>query len=95
MLGFRNLAGRPDAAWLSTAFAEMLTTELTGRILEASGRTVTVGGNIGAPLSAQESTNEIGQRERALADAESKLSGLEPFVAEGYISQEEFRAALS
>jgi serine/threonine protein kinase/tetratricopeptide (TPR) repeat protein/TolB-like protein len=29
VLGFRNLAGRSDAAWLSTAFAEMLTTELT------------------------------------------------------------------
>ncbi len=29
VLGFRNLSGRPDAAWLSTAFAEMLTTELT------------------------------------------------------------------
>ena len=29
VLGFRNLAGRADAAWLSTAFAEMLTTELT------------------------------------------------------------------
>ena len=29
VLGFRNLAGRADAAWLSTAFAEMLTMELT------------------------------------------------------------------
>jgi tetratricopeptide (TPR) repeat protein len=29
VLGFRNLSGRPDAAWLSTAFAEMLTTDLT------------------------------------------------------------------
>ena len=28
VLGFRNVAGRPEAAWLSTAFAEMLTTEL-------------------------------------------------------------------
>ena len=28
VLGFRNASGRPDAAWLSTAFAEMLTTEL-------------------------------------------------------------------
>jgi tetratricopeptide (TPR) repeat protein/tRNA A-37 threonylcarbamoyl transferase component Bud32 len=28
VLGFRNLSGRPDAAWLSTALAEMLTTEL-------------------------------------------------------------------
>jgi TolB-like protein len=29
VLGFRNLAGQPDAAWLSTAFAELLTMELT------------------------------------------------------------------
>ena len=28
MLGFRNLAGRPDDNWLSTAFTEMLSTEL-------------------------------------------------------------------
>jgi len=28
VLGFRNLSGRPDAAWLSTALAEMLTSEL-------------------------------------------------------------------
>ncbi len=29
VLGFRNLSGRADGAWLSTALAEMLTTELT------------------------------------------------------------------
>src|SRR6185295_7038773 len=28
VLGFQNLSGRPDAAWLSTALSEMLTTEL-------------------------------------------------------------------
>ncbi|MGA8555963.1 MAG: tetratricopeptide repeat protein, partial [Candidatus Acidiferrales bacterium] len=28
VLGFRNLSGRPDELWLSTALAEMLTTEL-------------------------------------------------------------------
>jgi TolB-like protein len=28
VLGFRNLAGRQDAQWLSTALSEMLTTEL-------------------------------------------------------------------
>lgn len=28
VLGFKNLSGRPDAAWLSTALSEMLTTEL-------------------------------------------------------------------
>ena len=49
--------------------------------------------NTAAPLSAQESSNEMEQRERALAEAETKLAGLEPFVAEGYISQEEFRTA--
>src|SRR2546426_8593571 len=27
-LGFKNLSGRPDEAWLSTALSEMLTTEL-------------------------------------------------------------------
>lgn len=29
VLGFRNLSGRQESAWLSTAFAEMLTTELS------------------------------------------------------------------
>ena len=29
VLGFKNLSGRADAAWLSTALAEMLTTELS------------------------------------------------------------------
>lgn len=28
VLGFKNLSGKPEAAWLSTALAEMLTTEL-------------------------------------------------------------------
>jgi hypothetical protein len=28
ILGFRNLSGRPEEGWLSTAIAEMLTTEL-------------------------------------------------------------------
>jgi DNA-binding winged helix-turn-helix (wHTH) protein/tetratricopeptide (TPR) repeat protein len=30
VLGFRNLSGRPEKAWLSTAMAEMLSTELEG-----------------------------------------------------------------
>lgn len=51
--------------------------------------------NTTAPLSAQESANEIEVKERALAEAQTKLAGLEPFVAEGYVSQEEFRTAQS
>jgi tetratricopeptide (TPR) repeat protein/TolB-like protein len=43
VLGFRNLSGRPEAAWLSTAFAEMLTTELAAgeQIRTIPGESVT------------------------------------------------------
>ena len=51
--------------------------------------------NTGAPLSARESAHDVDERKRLLAEAEEKLSGLEPFVAKGYISQEEYRAAKS
>jgi serine/threonine protein kinase/tetratricopeptide (TPR) repeat protein len=43
VLGFKNLSRRPEAAWLSTALAEMLTTELA-----AGGRLRTIPGeNVG------------------------------------------------
>jgi tetratricopeptide (TPR) repeat protein len=43
VLGFRNLAGRRDSDWLSTALAEMLTTELAAgeRLRTIPGETVT------------------------------------------------------
>lgn len=50
--------------------------------------------NTTAPLTATESAHEVEQRERALEEAESRLAGLEKFVAQGYISREEYRAAL-
>ncbi|HET6179674.1 MAG TPA: protein kinase [Candidatus Sulfotelmatobacter sp.] len=42
VLGFRNLSGRSDTAWLSTALSEMLATELSagGRLLVISGEDV-------------------------------------------------------
>jgi len=42
VLGFRNLPGRPEDAWLSSAFAEMLTTELAadGSLRMVSGEDV-------------------------------------------------------
>ena len=42
MLGVRNLTGRPDQRWLSTAFSEMLTTELgaTQRLRVISGENI-------------------------------------------------------
>jgi serine/threonine protein kinase len=39
VLGFKNLSGKPEVAWLSTAFSEMLTTELA-----AGGKLRTVPG---------------------------------------------------
>jgi UDP-N-acetylmuramoylalanine--D-glutamate ligase len=50
-LAARWLRGRIVA--ITGTKGKSTTTELTGRILEAAGFTVTVGGNIGAPLSAQ------------------------------------------
>jgi len=42
ILGFKNLSGRPDTAWLSTALSEMLTTELGAgeKLLTISGENV-------------------------------------------------------
>jgi|HubBroStandDraft_1064217.scaffolds.fasta_scaffold04317_7 DNA-binding winged helix-turn-helix (wHTH) protein/tetratricopeptide (TPR) repeat protein/TolB-like protein len=42
VLGFKNLSGRPEDAWLSAALAEMLTTELTsgGQLRVVSGEEV-------------------------------------------------------
>lgn len=42
VLGFKNLTGRPDESWLSTALSEMLTTELAagGKLLTIPGETV-------------------------------------------------------
>ena len=42
VLGFKNLSARADTAWLSTAFSEMLTTELSagGKLRTISGESV-------------------------------------------------------
>lgn len=42
VIGFKNLSGRSESAWLSVALSEMLTTELAagGKLLTVSGETV-------------------------------------------------------
>jgi serine/threonine protein kinase/tetratricopeptide (TPR) repeat protein len=42
VLGFKNLSGRPDTAWISTALSEMLTTELSagGKLRTIPGESV-------------------------------------------------------
>jgi eukaryotic-like serine/threonine-protein kinase len=42
VLGFKNLTGKPEAAWISTALSEMLTTELAagGQLMTVPGESV-------------------------------------------------------
>ncbi len=92
----KELAGEADQARLALASLKLkMTVDLQEKrsSAEISERELGSLVNTGAPLSAQESAHEVEQRERALREAESKLAGLEPFVAEGYISQEEYRSA--
>src|SRR5262249_22136381 len=48
-----------------------------------------------APLRVKESAHDVEQKERALQEAQAKLDGLTPFVAKGFVSQDEHRAAQS
>lgn len=61
----------------------------------ASERELTALVNTAAPLLVKESRHDVEQKERLLQEAETKLSGLEPFVSKGFVSQEEYRAAQS
>jgi tetratricopeptide (TPR) repeat protein/TolB-like protein len=54
VLGFKNLSGQPEAAWLSTALAEMLTTELA-----AGGRLRTIPGENIARMKIELSLPEV------------------------------------
>lgn len=60
---------------------------------ESAERDLSAYVNTAAPLTVKESAHNLEQREREADEAEAKLAGLEPFVAQGYISQEEFRTA--
>jgi len=62
---------------------------------ERSERELSTLVNTTAPLTAQESANDVEMRERFLQEAQSKLDGLEPFVGQGYVSQEEYRTAVT
>jgi HlyD family secretion protein len=62
---------------------------------ETSERELSTLVNSTAPLTAAESVNDVETRERALDDAQAKLDGLAPFVSQGYVSQEEYRAAVT
>jgi UDP-N-acetylmuramoylalanine--D-glutamate ligase len=80
-LAFRWLRGRVIA--ITGTKGKSTTTTLTGRILEAAGFKVTVGGNIGAPLSAQvgESTPDTLHVVEASSFQLEQIDRFRPWVA--------------
>jgi UDP-N-acetylmuramoylalanine--D-glutamate ligase len=80
-LASRWLRGRVVA--ITGTKGKSTTTELTGRILEAAGFKVTVGGNIGAPLSAQvaESTPETVHVVEASSFQLEQIETFHPWIA--------------
>jgi UDP-N-acetylmuramoylalanine--D-glutamate ligase len=80
-LASRWLRGRIVA--ITGTKGKSTTTELTGRILEASGFKVTVGGNIGAPLSAQvdDSTSETMHVVEASSFQLEQIEMFHPWIA--------------
>ena len=80
-LASRWLRGRIVA--ITGTKGKSTTTELTGRILEASGFKVTVGGNIGAPLSAQveESTSATMHVVEASSFQLEQIETFHPWIA--------------
>jgi multidrug resistance efflux pump len=94
----KELAGEADQARLAV---EALTLKGVADLEEKktaaqlSQRELSTLVNTTAPLTAQESANDVEMRERLLQEAETKLDGLSPFVAQGYVSQEEYRAAVA
>jgi len=80
-LASRWLRGRIVA--ITGTKGKSTTTELTGRILQAAGFKVTVGGNIGSPLSAQvtDSTPETVHVVEASSFQLEQIDGFHPWIA--------------
>jgi len=80
-LAYRWLQGRVIA--ITGTKGKSTTTALTGRILESAGFKVTVGGNIGAPLSAQvdESTPETFHVVEASSFQLEQIDTFRPWIA--------------
>jgi tetratricopeptide (TPR) repeat protein len=83
VLGFRNLSGRSDAAWLSTALAEMLTTELAaGEQLRAiSGENVARAKNDLSLADTDTYARDTLQRIRLNLDADLVVDGSYTFLS--------------
>ncbi|HET7451889.1 MAG TPA: tetratricopeptide repeat protein, partial [Thermoanaerobaculia bacterium] len=77
VLGFRNLSGRPDAGWLSTAVSEMMSAELAAgeKLRLVPAESVSRVGGVRSPPSAGTLSRETLANLRASLDADMVLSG--------------------
>ena len=92
----RELAAEADSVRLALAALRLKSSaEVQGAQTAAasSERDLSAFVNSAGPLTARESAHDVEQQERLFKEAEEKLAGLEPFVTQGFISQEEYRAA--
>jgi RND family efflux transporter MFP subunit len=92
----RELAAEADSARLALAALRLKSSaEVQGAqtVAASSERDLSAFVNSAGPLTARESAHDVEQKERLFKEAEEKLAGLEPFVAQGFISREEHRAA--
>lgn len=92
----RELAAEAESARLALAALRLKSSaEIQGAqtVAASSERDLSAFVNSAGPLTARESAHDVEQKERLFKEAEEKLAGLEPFVKQGFISQEEYRAA--
>jgi HlyD family secretion protein len=94
----KELTGEADQARLAVqamALRESEDLQEKRSDAESSERELTTLVNSTAPLTAAESAADVETRERTLDEAQAKLDGLAPFVSQGFVSQEEYRAAVT
>ena len=92
----RELAAEADSARLALAalrLKSLAEVQESQTVAASSERDLSAFVNSAGPLTARESAHDVEQKERLFKEAEEKVAGLEPFVTQGFISKEEYRAA--
>jgi DNA-binding winged helix-turn-helix (wHTH) protein/tetratricopeptide (TPR) repeat protein len=80
ILGFQNLSGRPDAAWLSTALSEMLDADLS-----AGGRLRTVPSESVARMKAELALPDASSLSKATLTRAGRILGTDLVVTGSYV----------
>ena len=84
VIGFKNLTGKPDAAWISTALSEMLTTELA-----AGGKLLTIPGESVAQMKTSLTLPDADSYGRDTLAKIRKNIGVDQIVVGSYLAQDD------